>query len=541
MPDSNANDTTPATRPDGPDDAGHASPARIVDHDERAALHETLSGDGAEHADTGGRSIGDAALDAIFAEADATTEKADALVDALLRDAEDAPPAEQDEDGASDVEGVSLSLDSILDGVFDSAEIVLEDSADDVDEARAAIHAIDTAAPSETMPTSSSVTTAADDEARDILADVEAMDEMPSAVSSLEHAEHAEHAEHVDHVAHVERAEADSVEAMPADDPHVAGFRSREFASSAQPADHQALAQEDRFLADNVESMLSGDFDSVDQVLDALFDPRIAVLQDTVDGAQMDIDLNDTENALAESMDDELSRGPVQLIEPEPEVPVVAEAAATSTPSAAPAIARVDATGETGLKADTRTVQDGAHELADVPDFTTDAATEPMPAAVADAPPADATDATETSRDADMKDVAAPTVPAVAAGSEAPTPPAPAAVDVPAKKVDTAATTPARPPQPVVTEAAPVSTDQMDDADIAAAVADAGPKPSIEITPRAGATFLEKITPVALPVLQTLSMPMQFVPESQRKAVSFVALTMVFWVPIVWLMVLFMR
>jgi hypothetical protein len=41
------------------------------------------------------------------------------------------------------------------------------------------------------------------------------------------------------------------------------------------------------------------------------------------------------------------------------------------------------------------------------------------------------------------------------------------------------------------------------------------------------------------PVLQAMSFPLRFVPPSLRPMVDWIALSLVFWVPIVWIVVLF--
>jgi hypothetical protein len=45
---------------------------------------------------------------------------------------------------------------------------------------------------------------------------------------------------------------------------------------------------------------------------------------------------------------------------------------------------------------------------------------------------------------------------------------------------------------------------------------------------------------MALPVLQAISYPLRFVPPPLRPIVDWVALSLVFWVPIVWIVALFL-
>ncbi|MCH8210031.1 MAG: hypothetical protein IIB99_01535 [Planctomycetes bacterium] len=45
---------------------------------------------------------------------------------------------------------------------------------------------------------------------------------------------------------------------------------------------------------------------------------------------------------------------------------------------------------------------------------------------------------------------------------------------------------------------------------------------------------MQRIEPVAVPVLRRVNYPLRYVPQTMRPIVDWIALSLLFWVPIVW-------
>ncbi|MEM7228743.1 MAG: hypothetical protein AAF432_08005 [Planctomycetota bacterium] len=434
----------------------------------------------------------------------------DASADASADDTNDAELADatarESEVSSSAVSEYTLNLDDVLDGVFDSADAVLNDALDAEPPTTEPIPqpvlespSADAVVPDPALPDPAPVVEA--DDAVSI-PEVVMHDDAPSMpVDALVDDAASEPA--IDPVIEpVAESMMDStseahMDAPPAQDAETTSVQRETIAASAvavttpafapdisAPAARRELEDEDRSIADNVESMLSGDFDSVDEVLDALFDPSTAVIQDDISDRELEAEFAEARDSLTDSIADELVDSAVTS-------PADAGVTASTAPVDVPAPAEA--------------------ELA-----TADVVAE-MDAAANDAP-------------ADMADLLA----------EAPT--STPADDVPEEApVEAEASPPpveASEPEPVAVAA----TSEPDLADMSDFVEPQELEPAsatVESKVSLGA-LLERAEPIVLPVMRIVSFPMNFVPESHRRTLDFIALTMIFWVPIVWLIALFM-
>jgi len=249
---------------------------------------------------------------------------------------------------------------------------------------------------------------------------------------------------------------------------------------SSDHDDDHPLAAEDRSLADNVETMLAGDFESVDQVLDALFEPGSAAIRGTIDVSDDDLTAaGEDVSRLADVELGELSTfdPPDALSDEVPTDPPMPSSTVDDTADAEPATSEASGAVEDDG-------ENGANHAEPSDEATPQSTTGEHDDSVADA----------------------------GASSEATAAPAPSSTD-------------------------DRRTTRDDDDENDPPTQHRGQL--IDLKP-----FVDAVVAAAGPAvyrgLNLVSYPMHFVPQTQQRTISFIALTMLLWVPIVWLMVLFM-
>jgi hypothetical protein len=259
---------------------------------------------------------------------------------------------------------------------------------------------------------------------------------------------------------------------------------------SADAARDPALQEIDEALADDVESLLHGDFEAVSAVLDDVFDDRTSTRQEASE---------------ASSRAEELSDSRPDDSEPAIDAPTVSATPATGTRPAAESEDEPSAPETDGIAPEASdSLADASVASPDRVDLTADVHAEP------EEPPA--SEPARESRDE---------------------------VDAPAAPEPGEASPPAPPHEPV--DSAPAETSPAAESEIEAQIepdpADSGRVPGRPSVP--GNQLQSGLEAALLPLARVMSVPMAFVPPRIRPMVDWIALSLIFWVPIVWIVALF--